>query len=508
MLAGEYEEDHRSLMHAQVMRDGVCVFDALAMNDVVVNRGATSGMVELRVEVDGHFVANQRADGLIIATPTGSTAYALSAGGPLLHPSGAGLGAGADRAAHPLEPPIVLPDADEITIELVGPAATPAPISTCSRSPRSCTATASRCAAHSTGYDSCTPRAGPTSTRCARSCTGTRRLMMALKRIALRDFVIVRELELDLSGGFSVLTGETGAGKSILIDALHWRWARAPTHAWCAKAPTRADISAEFDLPTRPAAVAAGSRLRRRRQPAAAPHRRQPGQEPRLDQRQPRHRHAAARSWATAGRHPRPARLAKPDPSRRRARPARCLRGLSYRCKLKPPGNAGARRRRLWPMPAPRRTRCSANASGCLADRRGRQAGARRRRVGRAERPTTRALARAGAARRGAGCAQALDGDEGGAAACAGARVDALRDQEHLEPEFRALGEVLASSLAQASKTPPIRCRPICARPRLDPQRLAELDERMSLWMSLARRYKRTPARPARAAGRLEGPNW
>jgi NAD+ kinase len=63
------------------------VFDALAMNDVVVNRGATSGMVELRVEVDGHFVANQRADGLIIATPTGSTAYALSAGGPLLHPS-------------------------------------------------------------------------------------------------------------------------------------------------------------------------------------------------------------------------------------------------------------------------------------------------------------------------------------------------------------------------------------------------------------------------------------
>ena len=74
-------------MHAKVWRDGHCVFDALAMNDVVVNRGATSGMVELRVEVDGHFVANQRADGLIISTPTGSTAYALSAGGPLLHPS-------------------------------------------------------------------------------------------------------------------------------------------------------------------------------------------------------------------------------------------------------------------------------------------------------------------------------------------------------------------------------------------------------------------------------------
>jgi len=87
MLAGEYEEDHRSLMHAQVVRDGASVFDALAMNDVVVNRGATSGMVELRVSVGRHFVANQRADGLIIATPTGSTAYALSAQGPILHPA-------------------------------------------------------------------------------------------------------------------------------------------------------------------------------------------------------------------------------------------------------------------------------------------------------------------------------------------------------------------------------------------------------------------------------------
>ncbi|MBU3740220.1 MAG: NAD kinase, partial [Rhodoferax sp.] len=85
MLRGEFEEDLRTLMHGRVMRDGHCVFDALAMNDVVVNRGATSGMVELRVEVDGHFVANQRADGLIIATPTGSTAYSLSVGGPLMH---------------------------------------------------------------------------------------------------------------------------------------------------------------------------------------------------------------------------------------------------------------------------------------------------------------------------------------------------------------------------------------------------------------------------------------
>ena len=119
MLRGEYVEDQRSLMQAQVMRGTECVFDALAMNDVVVNRGATSGMLELRVEVDGHFVSNQRADGLIVASPTGSTAYALSAGGPLLHPSIPGF------VLVPIAPhtfsnrPIVLSDAAEIAIEVV-----------------------------------------------------------------------------------------------------------------------------------------------------------------------------------------------------------------------------------------------------------------------------------------------------------------------------------------------------------------------------------------------------
>ena len=119
MLRGAYEEDLRSLMHAQVFRDGQCVFDALAMNDVVLNRGATSGMVELRVEVDGHFVANQRADGLIIASPTGSTAYSLSAGGPLVHPATPGWVL-VPIAPHTLSNrPIVLPDGCEVTIELV-----------------------------------------------------------------------------------------------------------------------------------------------------------------------------------------------------------------------------------------------------------------------------------------------------------------------------------------------------------------------------------------------------
>jgi NAD+ kinase len=119
MLQGEFEEDHRGLMHARVLRGGECMYDALAMNDVVVNRGATSGMVELRVEIDGHFVANQRADGLIIASPTGSTAYALSAGGPLLHPSIPGWVL-VPIAPHTLSNrPIVLAETAEIAIELV-----------------------------------------------------------------------------------------------------------------------------------------------------------------------------------------------------------------------------------------------------------------------------------------------------------------------------------------------------------------------------------------------------
>ncbi|WP_028603955.1 NAD kinase [Ottowia thiooxydans] len=119
MLAGEFEEDHRSLMLGKVMREGQCVFEAHAMNDVVVNRGAASGMVELRVEVDGHFVANHRADGIIVATPTGSTAYSLSAGGPLLHPL-VPAWALVPIAPHTLSNrPIVLPDPVEVAIEIV-----------------------------------------------------------------------------------------------------------------------------------------------------------------------------------------------------------------------------------------------------------------------------------------------------------------------------------------------------------------------------------------------------
>jgi len=120
ILHGDYAEDVRPMMQARVMRGEQCVFEALALNDVVVNRGSTSGMVELRVEVDGVFVSNQRADGLIVASPTGSTAYALSAGGPMLHPSIPGWVL-VPIAPHTLSNrPIVLPDSAEVSIKVVG----------------------------------------------------------------------------------------------------------------------------------------------------------------------------------------------------------------------------------------------------------------------------------------------------------------------------------------------------------------------------------------------------
>lgn len=119
MLDGKIISEHRSLLEGTVLRAGQSLCNALAVNDIVVARGAGSGMAELRVEVDGHFMYNQRSDGLIIGTPTGSTAYALSAGGPLLHPSLGGIVL-VPIAPHALSNrPIVVPDSSEIVVEVI-----------------------------------------------------------------------------------------------------------------------------------------------------------------------------------------------------------------------------------------------------------------------------------------------------------------------------------------------------------------------------------------------------
>jgi len=86
IIEGNYRAEDRMLLEGRVWRGDQLMYTAPALNDVVLNRAGRGGMIEVRVEVDGAFMYAQRADGLIIATPTGSTAYALSANGPILHP--------------------------------------------------------------------------------------------------------------------------------------------------------------------------------------------------------------------------------------------------------------------------------------------------------------------------------------------------------------------------------------------------------------------------------------
>ena len=87
VLDGKYTAEERTLLAGAARRGGETVISAVAMNDIVVSRGAMGSMIEFAVTVDGEFIYSLRADGLIVASPTGSTAYALSAGGPILHPA-------------------------------------------------------------------------------------------------------------------------------------------------------------------------------------------------------------------------------------------------------------------------------------------------------------------------------------------------------------------------------------------------------------------------------------
>jgi NAD+ kinase len=87
VLDGDFIPEERTLLAGAVRRGTQTLFSTLAVNDIVVSRGAMGSMIEFAVTVDGEFIYSLRADGLIVATPTGSTAYALSAGGPILHPA-------------------------------------------------------------------------------------------------------------------------------------------------------------------------------------------------------------------------------------------------------------------------------------------------------------------------------------------------------------------------------------------------------------------------------------
>ena len=86
MLAGEFKKTDRFILETSITRNGKLIGEGLAVNDIVLHPGQSVRMMAFELYVDGEFVYSQRSDGLIVATPTGSTAYALSAGGPLLCP--------------------------------------------------------------------------------------------------------------------------------------------------------------------------------------------------------------------------------------------------------------------------------------------------------------------------------------------------------------------------------------------------------------------------------------
>ena len=119
MLDGAYKTESRQLLAGEIVRDGKVIYSTVALNDVVVCRGAMGSMIEFAVEVNGEFVYSLRADGLIVSTPTGSTAYALSCGGPILHPSLPAL------SLVPISPhtlsnrPVAIPGSSEVRISLL-----------------------------------------------------------------------------------------------------------------------------------------------------------------------------------------------------------------------------------------------------------------------------------------------------------------------------------------------------------------------------------------------------
>ena len=120
VLQGDYTLEKRFLLNVAVQRDGEIIGKGEALNDVVVNSGTSAKMIEFDLYVDDEFVYRQRSDGLIVSTPTGSTAYSLSGGGPIMHPK---LDAVVlvPMFPHTLSSrPIVIDGNSEIKIEIIG----------------------------------------------------------------------------------------------------------------------------------------------------------------------------------------------------------------------------------------------------------------------------------------------------------------------------------------------------------------------------------------------------
>ena len=316
---------------------------------------------------------------------------------------------------------------------------------------------------------------------------------MALKRIVLRDFVIVSELELDLEGGFTVLTGETGAGKSILIDALQLvTGARADTGI-IREGASRTDVSAEFDTPTsvrtllqesgfdtedelllrRTVDLQGKSRAWINGSPATAQQLRAVGEQL-LDIH-------GQHAWQS---------LTRPD----------AVRGLLDAYAKVSTNALGA----LWL--AWRQTQNALAQAVTAQDSLQRESERLAWQIAEVEKlnpqpeewdelQSSHSRLSNGQALLDAaqGALQLLEDDDSNVVKLLHSAMQLLQHQSHLEADFKDPADVLASSLAQVEDTVHT-LRAYLRRTELDPERLAELDERLSMWISLARRYKRPPS--------------
>ncbi|MEI6732952.1 MAG: DNA repair protein RecN [Comamonadaceae bacterium] len=316
---------------------------------------------------------------------------------------------------------------------------------------------------------------------------------MALRRIALRNFVIVSELELDLTGGFTVLTGETGAGKSILIDALQLATGGRADVGLIREGTDKTEVSAEFD----PA-------------PALTPMLEAGGFEPgeALLLRRTLDLQGKSRAWingspATAtqlreigeqlldihGQHAWQS-LTRPDAVRalldaygQISAAALAILWQNWRQAQSELAQAQAAQaslqndheRLVWQMAEVEKLAPLPDEWEELSTEQGR---------------LSNAQALIDAAH---GALQTLDDDDVCARSTLHAAHQTLQQHEHLEPGFRELAELLSSSLAQVQDSVH-GLRAYLRKTEPDPQRLAELDDRMAQWLALARRYKRAPA--------------
>jgi NAD+ kinase len=118
-LGGEYRVAPRRMLRTELWREGHCISSHDALNDTVLTKAEIARMIDLEVHVDDHFVCVYKADGLIVATPTGSTAYSLSAGGPIMFPAVAGFSV-TPICPHTLtNRPVILPDDSVIQVKVL-----------------------------------------------------------------------------------------------------------------------------------------------------------------------------------------------------------------------------------------------------------------------------------------------------------------------------------------------------------------------------------------------------